>query len=58
MLLRYLYSEAKKNILVGRYPLSQEQCDLQAGIQAVITKKEKKEESSEDATFGTAAFFK
>jgi len=32
-----LYHEAKKNVLAGRYPFTQDDCDLLAGIQALIT---------------------
>jgi FERM central domain len=39
-MLRLIYSEAKKNILTGRYPISKEQCLELAGIQAVINEKE------------------
>jgi hypothetical protein len=39
-LLSLLYNEAKKNILSGRYPISQKDCDKLAGLQAVISEKE------------------
>jgi len=44
---RLLYSEAKKNVLMGRYPLSRDDCDRLAGIQAVIMKKEGSEITTE-----------
>lgn len=58
-LLRYLYWEAKKNVLDGRYPFSSKECDAQAGIQAWITLKEMEtDEQGVDAGFGTAHYFK
>ena len=35
-LLRLLYAEAKENIIDARYPISQTDCDMLAGIQALI----------------------
>jgi len=55
-MMKLLYFEAKDNILRGRYPVSQEDCDRMAGLQAVITQKESTEELNAD--FGTAAYFK
>ena len=40
-LLRLLYNEAKKNVLMGRYPLLQSECDTLGGIQAYIMQKER-----------------
>lgn len=58
-LLRYLYWEAKKNILDGRYPFLSTQCDAHAGIQACITRREmEKDGQAVDADFGTAHYFK
>jgi len=32
-----LYHEAKKNVLTGRYPFTQDECDALAGLQALVT---------------------
>jgi len=35
-----LYHEAKKNVLLGRYPFTQAECDNLAGLQILITAQE------------------
>jgi len=35
-----LYHEARKNVLSGRYPFTQDECDNLAGLQILITAKE------------------
>ena len=42
-MLSLLYHEAKKNVLSGRYPFTQDECDNLAGIQIYITDKEQQE---------------
>ena len=40
-----LYHEAKKNVLSGRYPFTQDECDSLAGIQILITDIEQRRET-------------
>ena len=39
-----LYHEAKKNVLTGRYPLTQDECDDLAGLEVLITEEEQREQ--------------
>jgi len=39
-MLSLLYHEARKNVLSGRYPFTQDECDNLAGLQILITAKE------------------
>jgi len=39
-----LYHEAKKNVLSGRYPFTQAECDNLAGLHVLITVKEQQHE--------------
>jgi len=42
-MLDLLYHEAKKNVLSGRYPFTQDECDYLAGIQVLILDKDQQQ---------------
>jgi len=45
-MVRLLYHEARKKVLSGRYPFTQDECDSLAGIQILITEKEQQQETT------------
>ena len=45
-----LYHEAKRNILSGRYPFTQAECDMLAGIQALITDMQQQQHQHDAGT--------
>lgn len=63
-MLELLYHEAKSNILNGHYPLSQDECDDRAALQAIITERELRAEKAPSfelgggETFGSVSYFK
>ena len=58
-MLKLLYCEAKDNILRGRYPVSQDDCDKVAALQAFINLRERRDDEKPlEVEFGSAAYFK
>ena len=45
-----LYHEAKKNVLAGRYPFTQDECDTLAGIQVLISDQQQQQDTRPDET--------
>jgi len=53
-----LYHEAKKNVLSGRYPFTQAECDSLAGLQILITALEQQDVRVAEPIEITAEYFR